>query len=1112
MSLVFHYRNLRSQLAFWFLGVTTLSLVSAVTILYYQRSAVIRGREFEKLQVIRDLKVRELTAWLEERSGDMRVAASDLEIRALEDHLRATGEPTALTRQKLDIAKSLLHRYVDHYDAYRELFVVDASSRKVVISTEPTHIGDDWSADGAVTEPLRTRKAHIEDVYFSRRDRQPAMSISAPIFCTSHEGRHLIGILVASLDLEHVLYPLLQHLTGEGKTGETLIVNRNATAINELRWYRDAPLKLQISAEPAVRAARGETGVVETNDYRDEPVLAAYTHIPSMHWGFVAKRDLTEVDAPIRAMLREMGFIVAGALFIVLALSIVLAGTISRPILAISRAVRRFADGDFSVRCVPTGADEVVDLGEMFNRLATTLDAQHQIQRGGAQIAETMVAAGDIERLALGLLTDLLELTASHLGAFYLRSRDDRQFEAIASIGLDAGSTPSFSADDHEGEMGMALATGKMCSIRDIPEDTIFALKTTAGVATAREIITVPLAVEGRIMAVISLATLGSYGESERQILTRAKPGMCTALANHLANGKTEHMARALRINNEELAALNKTLRDQATELEIQRMQVDSANRLKSQFLSNMSHELRTPLNSVMALSQLMLARGVGKNIETDTEHLHAIERNGQRLLRLIDDILDLSKIEAGRMDIVITDFDARDLVERAVGTVRPIAQSKALDLNVVCAEPLRIRSDEHRIGDILLNFLSNAIKFTERGRIAVDVTSTGESVSFAVSDTGVGIRARDHLRIFDAFRQLDGSVTRRYEGTGLGLSISRKLARLLGGEVTVESTVGKGSTFTLIVPRQCSEFLADASDPPERGSEILRSHALSAPPSSNGQVRADKAHILVTEDNDVAALQVQTALEEAGYAPTVVTSGVAALESVRLRVPDAIVLDLMMPDVDGFEVIESLRSDHETADIPVLVLTAKELTRADLSRLARNHIRQLIQKGNVNRDELVARVTAMLDESLPADATATPPQITPDIAPTTARDSLVLVVEDNPDNLLALTAIIDSIGCRYVTAADGERAVKMARECKPALILMDIQLPIMSGLDATRQIKSDPSIAEIPIVALTARAMKGDREEILAAGCADYVAKPLNPAEVIRVVHNYLGIDGGES
>lgn len=1111
MNTFFRFKSVRTRLAFWFLLVTMLNLITVVTFLYFQRSAIIRSKEFEKLELARDLKVMEINSWLKERMADLQVAAGDDDIRSLKKVLsKKRDDWTAEDLKAVSTARALLQRYLGVYTAYHEVFFIGATSGRTVIQTTQSLEGRDKRKFSYFIEPMRTGKPFIQDVYHSDVENKPAMAFAAPVVCLDHDGEHVIGVLVMRVDLEQNLYPLLQDRTGAGETGETLIINKDGFALNELRWHEGAPLSLKINAKPAMMAVGGETGIVETKDYRGVMVLAAYTHIPLMRWGFVVKRDLAEIYAPINSLLRQMFALVLVSLLVVILVSFLLSGTIARPVVGISTIVRRFAAGDLNARCATKGVDEVAALGTLFNEMAATLVSQMTIQQITSEVADTMVTANDMEKFASGLLIKLIDMSGSHLGAFYLRSEDGQRLEPIASVGLSDDAARSFSAKGHEGELGQTLATGKVATLRDISPDTAFTFKTTGGTAVPREIMTIPLIAETRVMAVVSLATLSAYSNVHSEIIDRAQIGMNTKLSNLMANRKTQALADELLGTNTELTAQASKLVAQTTELKAQRdklhaqtmelaarrVQVEEADKLKSKFLSNMSHELRTPLNSIMTLSQLMINRGVDKDPARAAEYLKVIDRNGRQLLSLINDILDLAKIESGSMDVSPTKFEAQRIIDRVLETVTPIAQKKNIQFETSIDQISLLFSDEDKVYQILLNLCSNAIKFSEKGSVNIAVNTTGGKVSFMVKDTGIGISADNLGTIFDQFRQVDGSFTRAQEGTGLGLAISKKLAFLLGGNITVESTLGVGSTFTLTLPISVSGV-----DIP-----LETSGALPAAPTavSDRQERSTPDlprinQILVVEDNKIASEQIVTVLQENGFEVVVAKDGVEGLAHVKRSIPAGIILDLMMPRVDGFQVLDQIRSRPETARIPVLILTAKEITASERAHLIQNNIQQLIQKGTADRDQLVASVRQLV--GAPRNQLKKPVSKT-----ALSGDGTILMVEDNADNRLTITAILEDDGYELLVAKNGEQGVQMAEEKMPDLILMDIQLPIMSGIDAIKILKKNPATRAIPIIAVTARAMKGDRENILSAGAEDYTSKPINPAELQEKVRKWMG------
>ncbi len=1095
----FQFNSVRSRLVFLFAVTAVIPLIVVSAFIYQQRARAIRDSEFDKLTAIRDLKVEQVNAWLDERTGDIRTIAADEEIRTAGDlsNKAASGENH---KTRFDIARRLLVRYVENYKSFCEVFIVDALSGKVAFSSRPAAEGADRRTDDYFTGPMRSGQVHIKDIYHSGIEDKPSMAFSFPIFSMSGEDR-VTGIVVARINLERSLYRLLLQRTGLGKTGETLIVNKDVIALNKLRWNENDLLNLEIKAESAVKAARGETGVTETTDYRNEKVLAAYTHIPRTGWGFVAKQDLAETYAPIVRMFRSLLLICTLFILAIVIIALLTARGFSKPLLQMTAVSRKLREGDLSARNRVARADELGFLGKVFNTMADSITDQVKIHRDLSALTRVMVETKSLDSFGRAILQKIIEITGSSFGVFYVLDPAAEQYTHLCSIGANPTLLGPFDAHTPEGEIGAAVAAGEVLHTKDIPADTPFTFRAFAGTVLPREIVTLPIIVEERTAAVISIASLHPYSAGTMETLKLTRLILDTALSNLLAGEKTRRLADDLQAKNIEISTANEELRarseelniqtheleHQARELEAQKSRVLESDRLKSEFLSNMSHELRTPLNSVLSLSQLMLAKGTGKDIEKEAKFLEIIERNGRLLLNLINDILDLSRIESGRMDLNCDRFEPSLTVERAVDTVKSMARSKGLKLETQIHHVPPMFSDQDKVRQIMLNLLSNAVKFTKKGHIRVTVEAEGERVRFTVEDTGIGIPKTGIGHIFDEFRQVDGSVTREYEGTGLGLAISQKYARLLGGKITVKSRPGKGSVFTLDLPLEC-----EAGNEEIPGPSVPTPGALPLP-------RGKTPHVLVVEDNRIAAMQVRAVLEERGFSVATAADGAAGLRRVKEKTPDAIVLDLMMPGVDGFNLLDKLRSTPGTAGIPVLVLTAKELTKKELSQLKRNNIRQLIQKGSLDREQLGGAVEKLFDVEPVSKA-----EIVFKKGPAESRT--LLVVEDNPDNLVVIANILTDAGYTFITAGDGKKAVTETKRARPGLLLMDIQLPGKSGLDAAKEIKADPGLAHIPIIALTAKAMKGDKEKILAAGCDDYVSKPIAPAVLLEKIRRWLG------
>lgn len=577
MSMQFQFNSLKTRLTFWLLTVTMLSLTSVVTIVYFQRASFIHQREFEKLQVVRDLKVSTLNLWLEDRMGDLGVASKDNDISRFTEDLMYNADE--LDPEVRSTASAQLNRFGDHYAAYSELFIVSAASSKVVLSTNPTHEGSDRKSDLYFTEPMRTHKPYIKDIYYSETEKRPGMTFSAPIFGQTHGGEHPVGVLVARVDLEHALYPLLQDRTGMGDTGETLIVNKNGVALNALRWQENAVLKLKISAEPAVKGAAGETGIVETGDYRGEQVLAAYTHIPQTGWGFVAKRDLLEIYTPIRAMLRGMVFAATAIILFVIAASLWIARSITRPIVAATDATARMADGEFGIRTDSHSSDEIGQLATSFNKMAERLEVARNeaedlnwIQAGMVEVGNATSGEKDLSALSHDILTCLARYLDVQVGTVSILDHDQLKLTGSYAYQGPAGTERSFRIG--EGLVGQAAQEKKRILITDIPKESI-TISSALGEIPPTNIVCVPAVYEREVNGVIELGALHPFTDRHLELLDRvAEP---IALAIHTAQSReqiqtlleeSQAQSEELQTQQEELKVSNEELEEKNTELE----------------------------------------------------------------------------------------------------------------------------------------------------------------------------------------------------------------------------------------------------------------------------------------------------------------------------------------------------------------------------------------------------------------------------------------------------------------------------------------------------------------------------------------------------------------
>ena len=645
------------------------------------------------------------------------------------------------------------------------------------------------------------------------------------------------------------------------------------------------------------------------------------------------------------------------------------------------------------------------------------------------------------------------------------------------------------------------------------------------------------------------------------------------------------------------------------------RLAAEAANRAKSEFLANMSHEIRTPMNGVLGFAKLLLQEDL-----TDEQRSYAetICQSGAQLLELINNILDLSKIEAGHLEPLIEVVDVAVVAQGVCDLLKVPAMEKGLrlDVDVHPDIPRLVATDPTRLRQVLINLVGNAIKFTDGGGVTVAIRRAeaqndgAERLHFSVSDTGQGIADSKLTRIFRPFVQADGSMTRTHGGTGLGLAISSRLVEMLGGRIWVESEEGKGSTFHFTIKAKLADPQEDRPRPASAGGPEPRG----GPAAPQGA----EPFVLVVEDDPTTALLITTHLEKAGLRALVVDNGGAAVDLVRAHGPFAIVLDLVLPVMDGFEVLETLKADPDVAGIPVIVCSVlaeqqrafalgavdyiekpvdgetlvrriealrrpiggsgtvlvvddhetvldcfrHALTRAGYETLcaasgpeclaivdsgqrvgvmvldllmpgmdgfellaelrqreATQHIPVLINTARDLSSDDVARLNGQYDRILRKSATNITDVVTlvaqllgtthgtrpaPSGAPSTSDAPTILVAEDNPVNQMLICKILEKRGYRVQPVEDGERAVEAVRGGGIDVVLMDIQMPRMDGLEATRLIRQSGDGARVPIIALTAHAMRGDEERCRQAGCDEYLSKPVDPDELLALVAQY--------
>jgi signal transduction histidine kinase/CheY-like chemotaxis protein/HAMP domain-containing protein len=819
-----------------------------------------------------------------------------------------------------------------------------------------------------------------------------------------------------------------------------------------------------------------------------------------------AKLKAEELYKNSQAMNESMNFQLLVILFSILVLAFFvnyfILKIIRKPIFELTNAANSFHNGDISARSNFESNNEFGTLSKSFNKLADSIQYNLELGNKSTDFAKILLTANDSTVFFKTVLGQLTKNTNSQIAAIYLLSNDKKTFNHFESIGLTIDAKESFDIEHLEGEFGAVISLQSIQHITNIKQDTRYTYTTTLGHFIPNEMITIPIISNNELIAVITLASLSSYSKQSLELINSILAALSARIVGILAyhklkefSGQLDNQNNELAVQKNELKAQSNELQQQNVELETQKTQLSEANRLKTHFLSNMSHELRTPLNSVIALSGLLNRRLANKITDEEYSYLEVIERNGKHLLSLINDILDISRIEAGREEVEVSQFNMNALIAEVVSMIEPQAKQKNLPLvQTINDGDFEISNDWSKCYHVLQNIIGNAVKFTEKGKVEISALQNNENITILVKDTGIGIDESNFVHIFDEFRQADGSTSRKFGGNGLGLSIAKKYTNLLGGNISVNSILGQGTEFKITLPKIYNPKT-------NKSMEIVPIDFIKKPLPIN--LVADKIlkTILLVDDSEPALIQMRIILKESGYQILEATNGAEALKILEKTIPDAMILDLMMPDIDGFEVLRLLRENERTLHIPVLILSAKYITKEELTFLKHNNVHKLILKGDVNRSDLLKTVAKMvnIETTIPEKPTETVKKF-----PIITGKPKVLVIEDNSDNMITVKALFGD-NYEMIEAINGREGIEKARKYLPDLILMDIALPEIDGIEAFKIIRNDANLNKKPVIALTASVMVNYKETILAHGFDAYLSKPIDDKIFFKTINEVL-------
>ncbi|CAN5247454.1 HAMP domain-containing protein [soil metagenome] len=864
-----------------------------------------------------------------------------------------------------------------------------------------------------------------------------------------------------------------------------------------------------------------------------------------------------------------------------------LAANLTTQVRAIAEVATAVTQGNLSRSIDVEAAGEVAALKDNINQMISNLrdttranTDQDWLKTNVARFSRLLQGQRDVEVMASKMLSELAPLVDLQAGLFYLAESTNGAplLRLRASFGAEPRSAYGEEFQPGEGLIGQAMVEKRPMLVKNAPSDYL-RISSGLGEAAAPNIAILPVLFEGEVMAVMELASFSPFTDAFTGFLGQLTELLGVVLNTISANMRTEELLKQsqgqaktlqaselrLKEQREELQKANEELEEKADLLGRQNAEVERKNReielarqaleekaaqlvlaskYKSEFLANMSHELRTPLNSMLILSRMLSENSDGNLTMKQAEYARTVFSSGNDLLSLISDILDLSKIESGTVDVEAEEFGMDDVLDETERTFLPVSEGKSLRFSVEVEPnlPTSLVTDRKRFQQVLKNLLANAFKFTEHGGVMVRVQNAKEGwnpeneslskaervVSFTVTDTGIGISPEHHRVIFDSFQQAEGGSSRRFGGVGLGLAISREIASLLGGELKlVWSAPGKGSAFTFYMPQRYRKPAArrrrTAETPvPTQGLEQSRVPdaipATDAPFefTSAGRVEDDRHVItagekvlLIVESDATYANALVAAGRASGWKIVVANTGREGLSFARRMTPAAVVLDLDLPQMDGLTVLDLLRRDTEMRDTPVQVLSGREEQRRSERLGAAGFFPKPSSTDNL------ADFASKVIQALPVaeeHVVRSPKAPNPVVGPTAlAADPLlggrrILVVDDDIRNIFALTSYLERYKINTVHAESGDEALEaLAKNPGVDAILMDIMMPGMDGYETTQRIRQNDEWRNIPIIALTAKAMKGDREKCLAAGASDYIPKPVDTDQLLSLLRVWM-------
>lgn len=735
-------------------------------------------------------------------------------------------------------------------------------------------------------------------------------------------------------------------------------------------------------------------------------------------------------------------FIAVNVLFALfaIALGFVLTRSITKPLTQLKAGTQSIMEGKFA-NIEVSRRDEFGDLADDFNRMSSMLRENYTRVSAYSDMMTTLNKNETLSAVINESLNLLCQQSGAAIGALYLFRKEENILELSAGYALQESRAAIKRYKVGDGIPGQCAKLLKPIEVSDIPNLVQFPVETGLTTIVPKYIFAFPVLFQDNLAGVLLLGATKPLNEITKEVISSSLPQIGVAIVNAQ--------------NYEAAQELTRELTEKHAELNSKNAELEKAYKVKSDFLSNMSHELRTPLNSIIGFTSILLGERGDPLTDDQRRALEKVLRNGRHLLQLINDILDFSKIEAGRMHVSVEDDTLESVVSTALVTAESLVRQKSLDLKQRIEPNLpMLHTDTLKVKQIIVNLLSNAAKFTDSGTIEVSAYRKGEMVAVDVKDSGIGISKENQAKIFEEFQQIDSSHSRKYKGTGLGLPIARRLAQLLGGDLTVESELGKGSTFTLTLPPVIPKEIAaqaieskpsEAAKPPAppapkpQGKIIKPPEAAPVKPAMKpAPVLGRQKKVLCIDDEPDVVEILRSYLVPEGYTVYEANSGDDGIGLALKERPDVITLDIMMPQKDGWQVLRELKSNEKTRDIPVLIHSIIENKPLMLSLGALDYLPKPADRSTV---------LSMVEKA--ADS----------------KERIILIVDDDLDYSSLVQSWLKEAGYKSQIANDGYEALAALDKVTPSLIMLDMKMPGMDGFQVLEKLKQNDRWRKIPVV-----------------------------------------------